>query len=73
MSRGSPVSIPSAASASRTKRPGRSWPSGAAIPVVRPSRVAPIAVIAPPPGERTMSPAKRSSPGPGSPSRPTNV
>ena len=38
-----------------------------------PSRAAPTAVIAPPPGVRRSSAAKRSSPSPGSDSRPTNV
>jgi hypothetical protein len=71
--RGSPTAMPSSVSARRTNRPARSSPSGATSAVVSPSRQAPIAVIAPPPGERSMSPAKRSSPGPGSASSPTNV
>ena len=33
----------------------------------------PIALMAPPPGERMRSPAKRSSPGPGTDSSPMNV
>src|SRR5207244_2418312 len=38
-----------------------------------PSRAAATTVIAPPPGDLSRSPAKRSSPGPGSASSPTNV
>ena len=64
---------PSSASAPRTRSPATSSPSGAATAAERPSRVAPTAVIAPPPGVRRSSAAKRSSPSPGSDSRPTNV
>src|SRR3954466_7119811 len=64
---------PSPPSTSRIRSPARSWPSGEASATVRPSRAAPTAVIAPPPGERSRSPAKRSSPSPGSASRPTKV
>ena len=71
--RGSPMITPSASSSRRTNWPARSSPSGATSAVLSPRRRAPTAVIAPPPGERSMSPAKRSSPGPGSASSPTNV
>src|SRR4051794_4189012 len=63
----------SSSSVSRIMSPAGSPPSGEASAVDRPSRAVPIAVIAPPPGERTRSPAKRSSPSPGNPSRPTKV
>jgi hypothetical protein len=49
------------ASTSRTKRPPSSSASGATSAVSSPSRAAAIAVIAPPPGERSRSPAKHSS------------
>ena len=52
------------------RSPAASSPSGEASAVDSPSRAVPIAVIAPPPGVRTRSPAKRSSPSCGRPSRP---
>src|SRR3954466_13699710 len=64
---------PSSSIMGAIRSPAESCPSGEASAVASPSRAAPIAVIAPPPGVRTRSPAKRSSPSAGSPSRPTNV
>src|SRR5829696_3248912 len=64
---------PSCSSSPRTNSPARSSPSGATSVVRSPSRVAATAVIAPPPGERSRSPAKRSSPSAGSASSPTTV
>ena len=66
-------STPSSARVVRTRSPARSSPSGAATAVETPSRAAPMAVIAPPPGERRSPPANRSSPSAGSDSSPTNV
>ena len=68
-----PTTIPSPSSSARTKRPGTSSPSGETSAVRSPSRAAATAVIAPPPGERTRSPANFSSPRLGSPSSPTAV
>src|SRR4051812_11142045 len=65
--------MPSPSISGCIRSPAASWPSGDASAVESPSRAVPIAVIAPPPGVRTRSPAKRSSPSCGRPSRPTNV
>src|SRR3954454_17606652 len=67
------AATPSRSISRRTYSPPRSSPTGATSAVSIPSRAAATAVIAPPPGERTSSPAKRSSPGAGSDSSPTNV
>src|SRR5215210_5096825 len=67
------TTTPSRSTSRRTYSPPRSSPMGATRAVSRPSRAAATAVIAPPPGERMSSPAKRSSPGAGSASRPTKV
>ena len=69
-----PIQVtPSSASAPRTRSPATSSPRGAATAAERPSRAAPTAVIAPPPGVRRSSAANLSSPSPGSDSSPTNV
>src|SRR3954469_8738431 len=67
------ICTPSASISSRIISPAGSAAIGEASATLSPSRAAPIAVIAPPPGERTRSPAKRSSPSRGSASRPTKV
>src|SRR3954470_2391078 len=67
------ICTPSASISSRIISPAGSRAIGDASATLSPSRAAPIAVIAPPPGERTRSPAKRSSPSRGSASRPTKV
>jgi hypothetical protein len=64
---------PSSASIERSIMPTPSSPSGDTSELDRPSRAAPIAVIAPPPGERRKSSASRSSPGAGMRSSPTSV
>src|SRR4051812_40777468 len=67
------TTTPSRSTSRRTYWPATSSPTGATSAVSRPRRAAATAVIAPPPGERMSSPAKRSSPGAGSPSSPTKV
>src|SRR5215212_8900369 len=67
------TTTPSRSTSRRTYCPPRSSPMGATSAVSRPRRAAATAVMAPPPGERMSSPAKRSSPGAGSPSSPTKV
>src|SRR4051794_29116223 len=67
------TATPSSWSTSRIMPPAGSGAIGEASATESPSRAAPMAVIAPPPGERTRSPAKRSSPSRGSASRPTKV